>query len=242
MTSIENESFWLHIVPKAVTISDVQMFRSTETILQFVGAIGLNIFEDVWRSIRQVKINLKSSISSGCLSVKASVIRAYLIIANRNTVEEMNRMKSKLFWSCCTVLVASLPIPSLAQSAPQAGIDYKGGSMKYQLVPGKIPERTLPKAFDFPIITNVATDTSITSDHLITDQFRPPAVPQGLTADDVPRIRSEYTRALITWSESIKECLGKQPRLIRASTKNPIQINGKVGTIVRNANNRAVCK
>ncbi|MEG3858090.1 hypothetical protein [Microcoleus sp. herbarium12] len=139
-------------------------------------------------------------------------------------------MKSKLFWSCCTVLVASLPIPALAQTAPQAGIDYKGGSMKYQTIPGKIPDRTLPRAFDFPIITNVATDTSITTDHLITEQFRAPAT------------RTEYTSALTTWSESIRECLGKQPRLIRASTKNPIQINGKVGTIVRNANNRAVCK
>jgi len=139
-------------------------------------------------------------------------------------------MKSKLFWSCCTVLVASLPIPAFAQTAPQAGIDYKGGSMKYQMVPGKIPDRTLPRAFDFPIITNVATDTSITTDYLITEQFRAPAT------------RTEYTRALTIWSESIRECLGKQPRLIRASTKNPIMINGRVGTIVRNANNRAVCK
>jgi hypothetical protein len=143
-------------------------------------------------------------------------------------------MKSKLFWTFCTVLVASLPVPGLAQSttpsSPQAGIDYKGGSMKYQLVPGKIPDRTLPKAFDFPIITRVDTDTSITSDYLITDQFRPPAT------------RPEYTAALTAWAASIKECLGKQPRLIRVSTKNPIQINGKVGTIVRNANNRAVCK
>ena len=139
-------------------------------------------------------------------------------------------MKSKLFWSCCTVLVASLPIPAFAQTAPQASIDYKGGSMKYQMVPGKIPDRTLPRAFDFPIITNVATDTSITTDHIITDQFRAPAT------------RTEYTSALTAWSESIKECLAKQPRLIRASTKNPIMINGRVGTIVRNANNRAVCK
>ena len=152
---------------------------------------------------------------------------------------------SKLFWTCCTVLVASLPGTAFAQSVvttTEAGIDYKGGSMKYQILPGKIRERTLPRAFDFPIITRVATDTSITSDYLITEQFRPPAVPQGLTADDVPRIRAEYTRALTTWSESIRECLRKQPRLLRVSTGNPIQINGRVGTIVRNANNRAVCK
>ncbi|MEZ2224838.1 hypothetical protein [Microcoleus sp.] len=139
-------------------------------------------------------------------------------------------MKSKLFWSCCTVLVASLPMPSFAQTKAEVGFDYKGGSMKYQMLPGAIPDRSLPKAFDFPIITNVATDTSITTDYLITDQFRAPAT------------RSEYTSALNTWSEAVKECLRKQPRLIRASTKNPVQINGKVGTIVRNANNRAVCK
>ena len=143
-------------------------------------------------------------------------------------------MKSKLFWSVCTVLVASLPIPAFAQTSsptsPQAGFDYKGGSMKYQLLPGRIQDRSLPKAFDFPIITNVATDTSITSDFPITEQFRAPAG------------RTEYTGALTAWAASIRECLAKQPRLIRASTKNPIQINGTVGTIVRNANNRAVCR
>jgi hypothetical protein len=143
-------------------------------------------------------------------------------------------MKSKLFWSVCTVLVASLPIPAFAQTSPptspQAGVDYKGGSMKYQMLPGKIQDRALPKAFDFPIITNVATDTSITTDYLITEQFRAPAG------------RTEYTGALTSWAASIRECLAKQPRLIRASTKNPIQINGTVGTIVRNANNRAVCR
>ena len=147
-------------------------------------------------------------------------------------------MKSKLFWSCCTVLLATIPLPALAQS----NFDYKGGSMKYQTLPGKLPDRTLPKAFDFPITTKVTTDTTITSDHLITDQFKVPAIPQGLTADDVPRIRAEYTRALSTWGESIRGCMKKQPRLLRVSTGNPVQLNGTVGTIVRNANNRAVCK
>ncbi|MDB9515207.1 hypothetical protein PN499_28815 [Kamptonema animale CS-326] len=147
-------------------------------------------------------------------------------------------MKSKFFWGCCTVLLASIPLPALAQS----NFDYKGGSMKYQALPGKLPDRTLPKAFDFPVITNVATDTTVTTDHPLTDQFRPPAIPQGLTADDVPRIRSEYTAALSAWGESVRACLKKQPRLIRVSTGNPVQINGAVGTIVRNANNRAVCR
>lgn len=147
-------------------------------------------------------------------------------------------MKSKLFWGCCTILLATIPLPALAQSS----FDYKGGSMKYQLLPGKFPDRTLPKAFDFPIITKVTTDTSITSDHLITDQFTVPAIPQGLTADDVPRLRAEYTRALSAWGDAVKVCLKKQPRLIRVSTGNPVQLNGTVGTIVRNANNRAVCK
>ena len=143
-------------------------------------------------------------------------------------------MKSKLFWSVCTVLVASLPIPAFAQTSPptspHAGVDYKGGSMKYQVLPGKIPDRALPKAFDFPIITNVATDTSITTDYLITEQFRAPAG------------RTEYTGALTSWATSIRECLAKQPRLIRKTTGNPVLINGREGTIVRNANNRAICQ
>ena len=139
-------------------------------------------------------------------------------------------MKSKLFLTVCTVLVASLPMPSFAQTKTDVRFDYKGGSMKYQMLPGAIPDRTLPRAFDFPIITNVATDTSITSDFLITDEFRAPAT------------RSEYTSALNAWSVAVKECMVKKPRLIRASTKNPVLFDGKAGTIVRNANNRAVCK
>ncbi|MFM9267526.1 hypothetical protein [Tychonema sp. BBK16] len=140
-------------------------------------------------------------------------------------------MKSKLFWSICTVVVASLPMPSFAQTKPvEVRFDYKGSSMKYQVLPGAIPDRTLPRSFDFPIITNVATDTSITSDFLITDEFRAPAT------------RSEYTSALNTWAAAVKECMVKKPRLIRASTKNPVLFDGKAGTIVRNANNRAVCK
>jgi len=156
-------------------------------------------------------------------------------------------MKSKLFWSCCTVLVASLPIPAFAQTKPvEVRFGYLGNESNYQLLPGVIPDRTLLRAFDFPILTIVDVDTSITTDHIITEQFRAPAT------------RTEYTRALTTWSESIKECLGKQPRLIRDrskikdpkarakamadSKKNPIQFNRQPGTIVRNANNRAVCK
>jgi hypothetical protein len=140
-------------------------------------------------------------------------------------------MKSKLFWSCCTVLVASLPMPSFAEIKPvEVRFDYKGGSLNYQILPGKIPDRTLPKAFDFPIITNVAVDTSITSEHLITDLFRAPAT------------RPEYTRALIIWAAAVSECMTKKPLLIRASTNNPVLFDGKVGTIVRNASNHAVCK
>lgn len=147
-------------------------------------------------------------------------------------------MKSKFFLLGCTVMLASLPLPAFAQ----ASFDYKGGPKQYQMLPGELRDRTLPKIFDFPIVTKITTDTSITSDHLITDQFRVPAVPQGLSAADVPRLRSEYTQALSTWGESIRECLKKQPRLLRVSTNNPVLINGKEGTIVRNANNRSVCK
>lgn len=156
-------------------------------------------------------------------------------------------MKSKLFWSICTVVVASLPMPSFAQTKPvEVRVGYLGSEKNYQLLPGAIPDRSLPKAFDFPIITNVVTDTSITSDYLITDKFSAPAT------------RQEYTSALNTWAAAVTECMVKKPLLIRdrsnikdpkarakaiaASKENPIKFDGKAGTIVRNANNRAVCK
>jgi hypothetical protein len=149
-------------------------------------------------------------------------------------------MKSKLFWGFCTALVASLPLSALADT--NVKVDYKGGALKYQLIPGILPDRTLPKAFDYPILTNIAVDNSITTNTPITDAFNPPAIPQGVTAEDVIRIRSEYTKALAAWGESIKECVGKKPNLLRVSTNNPVLFNDAAGTIVRNANYKAVCK
>lgn len=170
-------------------------------------------------------------------------------------------MKSKLFWSSCAILCASLPLPAFADSNIRTNsnikVDYKGSPLKYQLIPGVIPERTLPGSlpaltnvrkttsktgFDYPILTTIAVDNTITTNTPITDNFRPPAIPQGLSLEDVLRTRSEYTTALRGWSESIKECMSRSPRLLRVSTGNPIIINGREGTIVRNANYKAVCK
>lgn len=157
-------------------------------------------------------------------------------------------MKSQFFGKFCALLVVSLPLPAFAETMPSipGGFDYKSGPLEYQLLPDmELPNRTLPKAFDFPILTEVGTDTTITTNSPITDGFvsRLTTIPSGITLDDIPRLRAEYTRSVDTWAEEIKECLAKKPRLVRVSTSNPIQFyGGTVGTIVLNANNRAVCQ
>lgn len=107
------------------------------------------------------------------------------------------------------------------------------------------PNRTLPRAFRFPIIYEMAVDQSITSDAVITDTVflaTLPPIPSGATLDDIPRIRAEYTRAVEAWGELIQECLRLNPLLIRTDTGNPILINREpAGTIVRNGNLISVC-
>lgn len=156
-------------------------------------------------------------------------------------------MKSQLFGKFCALAVATLPLPALANTpAIPAGFDYKSGPLEYHLLPHPdLPNRTLPKAFDFPIHTKIATDTTITTNSPITDGFvsRLTTIPSGVSLDDIPRLRAEYTRSVDGWSEQIMECLNKKPRLLRVSSNNPIQFyGGAVGTIVLNANNRPVCQ
>lgn len=107
------------------------------------------------------------------------------------------------------------------------------------------PDRTLPSAFRYPIIYEMAVDESITSDAVITDEIflaTLPPIPNGVTLDDIPRIRAEYTRAVEEWGELIQECLSLNPLLIKVDTGNPILINeNPAGTIVFNANLIPVC-
>lgn len=151
-------------------------------------------------------------------------------------------MRSKLFLGFCALVTASLPLP--AMSIP-SGFDYKANPGDYHALPNlDLPNRTLPRAFDFPIKTKVQSDTSITTNSIRTDAFvnNLPAIPNGITLDDIPRIRGEYSQALKAWGESITECFNSKPLLIRESSGSPVLIDGQEGTIVTNANGRAVCK
>ena len=147
-----------------------------------------------------------------------------------------------LLGSLCTLVVANLPMPALAIPSD---FDYKSGSEDYQPLPDlSIPYRTLPRKFDFPIITEIDVDNSVRTDSPITDAFvnNLPSIPTGITLDELLRYRAEYTAAIEAWGEEVTECLNQKPRLLRVSTGNPVIINGEEGTIVLNGNNRAVCK
>lgn len=149
---------------------------------------------------------------------------------------------STLLGSLCAIVVANLPLPALAIPSD---FDYKSNPEDYQPLPDlSIPYRTLPRRFDFPIITEIAVDTSVSTDTPITDVFvsNLPPIPTGITLDELLRYRAEYTTAMQAWGEEVTECLNKKPKLLRSSTGNPVIINGVEGTIVLNANNRAVCR
>ena len=149
---------------------------------------------------------------------------------------------STLLGSLCTLVVANLPLAALAIPSD---FDYKSGPEEYYPLPDlSIPYRTLPRKFDFPIITEIDVDDSVRTDSPITDVFvnNLPPIPTGITLDELLRYRAEYTAAIQAWGEEVTECLNQKPRLLRVSTGNPVIINGEEGTIVLNANNRAVCR
>ena len=147
-----------------------------------------------------------------------------------------------LLGSLCTLVVTNLPLPALAIPSD---FDYKSSPEEYHPLPDlSIPYRTLPRKFDFPIITEIDIDNNFSTDNPITDAFvdNLPSIPTGITLDELLRYRAEYTAAIEAWGEEVTECLNQKPRLLRVSTGNPVIINGVGGTIVRNANNRAICK
>jgi len=151
-------------------------------------------------------------------------------------------MKSKWFFGLCAAVVASLP--AVASAIPSE-FDYNGGMGEYYEFPDILmPYRTLPRGFDFPIITEIEVDGSVRTDTPVTDIFvrNLPSVPSGITLDELLRLRAQYTRGIEAWGEQVTECLNDSPRLIRVSTGSPVIINGSRGTIVLNANNRAICQ
>jgi len=151
-------------------------------------------------------------------------------------------MKSKWFWGLCAAVVASLPA---AASAIPSEFDYRRGAGEYYEFPDILmPYRTLPRAFDFPVITEFEVDESVRTDSPITDIFvrNLPSLPTGITLDELLRLRLQYNRGIEAWGEEVLECLNESPRLVRVSTGSPVIINGSRGTIVLNANNRAICQ
>lgn len=151
-------------------------------------------------------------------------------------------MKAKLLSSILAFVATNASLTALAIPSD---FDYKKGAEEYWSLPDiALPYRALPSKFDLPVITEMTVDESITTDSPITDEFvnNIPEVASGISLDELPRIRSEYTRALQGWGDEVGSCLEKKPALIRKSTGNPVIINGVRGTIVLNANNRAVCK
>jgi hypothetical protein len=151
-------------------------------------------------------------------------------------------MKSKWFWGLCAAVVASLPT---AASAIPSEFDYRRGVGEYYQFPDILtPYRTLPRAFDYPVITEFEVDESVRTDSPVTDIFvrNLPSIPTGITLDELLRLRLQYSRGMEAWGEEIIECLSESPRLVRVSSGSPVIINGSRGTIVLNANNRAICQ
>jgi hypothetical protein len=173
-------------------------------------------------------------------------------------VEEMNMKKATLLGGLCAVLATSLPLPAEAQigvitTPSDFDIEYMPKDEEtgrvdpaiYFTLPGEFPNRTLPMAFTYPIIYEMAVDQSITSDAVITDEVfiaTLPPIPNGVTLNDIPRLRAEYTRKVEEWGELVGECLTLNPLLLKQDTGNPVLINQQpAGTIVFNTNLIPVC-
>ena len=98
-----------------------------------------------------------------------------------------------LLGSLCTLVVTNLPLPALAIPSD---FDYKSSPEEYHPLPDlSIPYRTLPRKFDFPIITEIDIDNNVSTDNPITDAFvdNLPSIPTGITLDELLRYRAEYT-------------------------------------------------
>ncbi|WRH64949.1 MAG: hypothetical protein RSE13_13190 [Planktothrix sp. GU0601_MAG3] len=130
-------------------------------------------------------------------------------------------MNSKLIGGLCALIAVASQLPAVAQNpigtpVVPSDFDYKyqpkdpdlgrvDPPIYYSLPDLAYPDRTLPAAFKFPIMYDLGTDDSITSDAVITDTvFIPnlPPIPNGITLDDIPRIRAEYTRKVEEWGET----------------------------------------
>lgn len=166
--------------------------------------------------------------------------------------------KATLLGGLCAILATSVPLAAQAQigvvTTPSdfdiryMPMDEETGRVDpaiYFTLPGEFPNRTLPRAFAYPIIYEMAVDQSISSDAVITDTVfiaTLPPIPNGVTLNDTPRLRAEYTRKVEEWGELVQECLTLNPLLVKLDTGNPVLINQQsAGTIVFNTNLIPVC-
>ncbi|MGC9525067.1 MAG: hypothetical protein ACP5D7_05950 [Limnospira sp.] len=173
-------------------------------------------------------------------------------------------MKSKLLGALCALIAIGLPVQALAQigvvtTPSDFDVRYKPKDEgeddlnpdrvdppRYYTLPDlELPNRTLPAAFTYPILYELAVDRSITSDAVITDEVfiaNLTPIPNGITLDDIPRLRAEYTRQVQEWGELVQECLRLDPLIVKTDTGNPVLIAQQpAGTIFLNANNISVC-
>lgn len=168
-------------------------------------------------------------------------------------------MKSQLLGGLCVLITAFMPVKALAQiGVPTTPSDFDIRYQRPDPQTGRVtppryhslpdlanPLRTLPAAFRYPIIYELGVNRNIRSDAVITDEvFIPnlPPIPAGITLDNIPRVRAEYTRRVEEWGERIQECKRLDPLIVKTDTGNPVLINRRpAGRILLNANNISVC-
>jgi hypothetical protein len=179
-----------------------------------------------------------------------STVRPEFVNFYVGEIEEMKTMNSKLIGGLCALIAVASQLPAVAQNpigtpVVPSDFDYKyqpkdpdlgrvEPPIYYSLPDLGYPDRTLPSAFKFPIIYELGADTV----------FIPnlPPIPNGITLDDVPRVRAEYSRKVEEWGELVQGCLALSPLIIKTDTGNPVLIQQQsAGTVVLNANNISVC-
>jgi hypothetical protein len=138
------------------------------------------------------------------------------------------------------------PLPTLpSNSAPSNPAPYSAPAAPESAAGGKVPTATTmvlpqetitgiktqslpaplpvgPIYFTLPIQVEVMKDSSITSNHPISDK---------------------NTNDVQAWASAVQGCLQQKPMLVRVvgNQTMPFMINGSEGTIKMNANDRAVC-
>lgn len=127
----------------------------------------------------------------------------------------------------------SNPAPFTAPAAMEAGSSGSVSNVSTMVLPQETitgiqtvslpaPMPVRPIYFTLPIKVEVVKDSSITSNHPISDK---------------------NTSDIQAWAAAVRGCLQQQPMLMRVvgDRTTPFMINGQAGTIKLNANDRAIC-